>query len=246
MRGQRHQAAGEPAAVKSRRRPHSIKLVARHFWPRGFDLTPPCSSLGNIETTTGDFRAAEDHYSDAISRYRAAGREYGTVNALRGLAEVARHSGLTQTAAVMLDEALRRSIAAGYRLGEANGRLVVGAVAVETRRLDETRAQLAEAIHIYTELGDGLGDALARMRLGDVAVALWDLDTAANSYSSARAVFHRETDPIGEASATFALATVTQQPAEASELFAESSMLFDHAGIEPWATEAHLRSHSGR
>jgi tetratricopeptide (TPR) repeat protein len=201
------------------------------------------TTLGAIETSAGDLAAANRHHADALTRYEIARRNDGCVNALRGLAEVARREGRLEMATALLDEALRRSAVTGYRLGEANVRLSLAAVLLGTGRLADASEQVDTALDIYrTELNDRIGEATANMWRGEVAEAAGLREVAATSYERARTLFRADADPLGQASATFRLAAVSDG-SFAGALYAEAAALFARAGLAQWSIEARAQGH---
>jgi tetratricopeptide (TPR) repeat protein/transcriptional regulator with XRE-family HTH domain len=149
------------------------------------------ADLGDMETLTGDYRAATGHHEQALAICRDLGDRLGEANALNKLATVQQAAGDYQPATANLTSALELHRDLGDRLGEANDLNQLGVVQYQTDDSLMAAASHERALELRRVLGDKLGEAIALFRLGSVQRKTGDYPAAAASLTQALAL-HRE------------------------------------------------------
>ena len=183
------------------------------------------ADLGDIQTLTGDYRAATGHHEQALAIYRDLGDRLGEANALNKLATVQQASGEYRSATANLAAALEFHRDLGDRLGEANDLNQLGVVQYQTGDYSTATASHERALELRRLLGDELGEAIALYRLGGVQQATGDYQAAEASLVQALAL-HREVGyrfgeatvlaelgGVQQATGDYAAAAVTQEQA---------------------------------
>jgi len=184
------------------------------------------ADLGDMQTLTGDYRAATLHHEQALAICRDLGDRLGEANVLNKLATVQQASdGDYRLATANLTSALELHRGLGDRLGEANDLNQLGVVQYQTDDSLMAAASHERALELRRGLGDTLGEAIALFRLGSVQRKTGDYPAAAASLTQALAL-HREVGyRFGEATvlgelgavqrltADYASAAVTQEEA---------------------------------
>jgi tetratricopeptide (TPR) repeat protein/transcriptional regulator with XRE-family HTH domain len=183
------------------------------------------ADLGDIQTLTGDYRAATGHHQQALEIYRDLGDRLGEANALNKLATVQQASGEYRSATANLATALDLHRGLGDRLGEANDLNQLGVVQYQTGDYGTATASHEQALELRRLLGDQIGEAIALYRLGGVQQATGDFQAAEVSLVQAlalhRAVGYRfgeatvlsQLGGVQQATGDYAAAAVTQEEA---------------------------------
>jgi transcriptional regulator with XRE-family HTH domain/tetratricopeptide (TPR) repeat protein len=149
------------------------------------------ADLGDMQTLSGDYRAAAASHELALELYRALGDQLGEANALNKLATVQQVVGDCQLAAGNLAAALVLHRDLGDRLGEANDLNQIGVVHYQTEKYQLAASSHQQALELRRLLGDRLGEAIALYRLGGVQQATEDYQAATASLTRALEL-HRE------------------------------------------------------
>jgi tetratricopeptide (TPR) repeat protein/transcriptional regulator with XRE-family HTH domain len=168
------------------------------------------TDLGDMQTLSGEYRAAVGSHEQALRLYRGHGDRLGEANALDKLATVQQALGDCQLAAGNLVAALTLHRDLGDRLGEANDLNQLGVVQYQTEEYRLAAASHQEALALRRVLGDRLGEAIALWRLGCVQQATEDYQAATASLTRALEL-HREAGyRFGEATVLGQLGAVLQ------------------------------------
>jgi tetratricopeptide (TPR) repeat protein len=157
------------------------------------------ADLGDMQTLTGDYRAAIASHELALRMYRDLGERLGEANALNKLATVQQALGNDRLATANLTSALELHRSLGDRLGEANDLNQLGVVQYQTGDYLMATASHEQALELRRLLHDTLGEANALYRLGGVQQATGNYKAAAASLVRALALHRAVGYRFGEA-----------------------------------------------
>jgi tetratricopeptide (TPR) repeat protein/transcriptional regulator with XRE-family HTH domain len=167
------------------------------------------ADLGDMQTLTGDYRAATATHLQALQLFRDQGDQLGEANALNKLGTVQQAAG-DRSAVASLVQALSLHRRLSDRLGEANDLNQLGIMQFSDGEYRAATASHEQALQLCRELGDQLGEANALNRLGGVQQATGDYQAAAASLTRALQL-HRDLGyRFGEATVLSQLGAVQQ------------------------------------
>lgn len=167
------------------------------------------ADLGDMQTLTGDYRAATVTHLRALQLFRDHDDRLGEANALNKLGTVQQAAG-DPSAVASLAQALGLHRSLGDRQGEANDLNQLGIMQFDGGDYAAAAASHEQALQLSRELGDRLGEANALNRLGGVQQATGDYPAATASLTQALHL-HRDLGyGFGEATVLSQLGAVQQ------------------------------------
>jgi tetratricopeptide (TPR) repeat protein/transcriptional regulator with XRE-family HTH domain len=155
--------------------------------------------LGDMQTLSGDYRAATDTHEQALRLYHDLGDRLGEANALNKLATVQQAMGNHRPATDNLVAALALHRDLDDQLGEANDLNQLGIVQYETGEYRAAQTSHERALELRRQLGDRLGEATALLRLGALQQAAGDYPAAEASLTLALRLHRDSGYRFGEA-----------------------------------------------
>ena len=168
------------------------------------------ADLGDMQTLTGDYRAATATHEQALELYRERGDQLGEANALNKLGTVQQATGDHRAATASLIQALQLHRSRGDRLGEANDLNQLGIMQSQTGDYRAASASHEQALRLCRALGDRLGEANALNRLGGVQQVTGDYQAATSSLTQALHLHRDLRYRFGEATVLSQLGGVQQ------------------------------------
>jgi tetratricopeptide (TPR) repeat protein len=156
-------------------------------------------AAARLQADTGNIAAM-------LERAAADRRTEELANALYGLAEYWRHTGLTQPALIKIAEDAIQ--AHGSTFQQAQTWRALGDLAYYRSDYDGARAQFERALPLYQRIGDVLGEANCIRSLGNIAMDRSDHDGARAQYERALPLYQQVGDVLGEANCIHGLGEV--------------------------------------
>ncbi len=143
------------------------------------------ADLGDMQTLTGDYRAATATHEQALELYRTRGDRLGEANALNKLGTVQQATGDYRAATASLARALELHRSLSDLFGEANDLNQLGIMQFQTGDYRAATTSHEHALRLCRVLRDQLGEANALNRLGGVQQATGDYQAATLSLTQA-------------------------------------------------------------
>jgi tetratricopeptide (TPR) repeat protein len=195
--------------------------VAAAHPPDAADLDHAVSHYTQLAATTGSqvgrsggaeaaarVQADTGNIAAMLERAAAAGRIEELADAVDGLAQYWRYTGLVQPAlAALAEQAIE---AHGTALQQARTWQALGTLAYDRSDLDGARARYEQALLLYRQAGDAISEANCIKGLGDIARDRSDLDDAGARYEQALQLFRRAGSVQGEANCILGLGQVAR------------------------------------
>jgi tetratricopeptide (TPR) repeat protein len=168
------------------------------------------NELGIMQYVKGEYPAANDSLTEALTLYRGLDNKVGQANALHDLGIVRYVNDQHVDATRSLMQALTLFGDVGDRLGEANALNQLGVVQYLSDDYQSASASLTAALGRYQELGHRLGEANALTSLGIVELLMGRYANAGASLNDAMARYRDLDDRLGQAGVLTELGRVRQ------------------------------------
>lgn len=185
--------------------PEGLLTVDDELWHRLLVLETQADAHLRLGPSAAD-RAETDLRELLELEYQPAHRVV-TVNAVHGLAEVARHADDRETAVELFGHAVELARADGYRFGEARALVSLGYLTL-TVSVTGAVAHFEVAEHVAENVGDRLYAANAALGIAECWQRTRNWEAAAERAEHALAVFTAIRSPIGIGNAAARLADI--------------------------------------
>jgi tetratricopeptide (TPR) repeat protein/transcriptional regulator with XRE-family HTH domain len=169
------------------------------------------TNLGIAQLRQNRAQTADEHFQQALKRFREGGDRDGEARVLHNLSVVDHYFGSYQHAADHLQQALALYVTIGDRLGEARTASSLGIIERRQGRYGPALEHLRSAVQACRAIGDRLGEAEATLSLGIVDLRRGDWARADAHQRQALDIFCALGDRNGEAEALANLGVVASR-----------------------------------
>jgi len=203
------------------------------------DTAGRATALLNLGTTNGQlgrYRAAADHFEQALVLFRQTGDLAGQARAQGNLGNVEQLLGRYQRAAEHYAQVQALFRQAGDRTGEAYTLSNLGTVEGQLGRYGPAADHLQQALDLFREAGDRAGESYMLMGLGGIEVLLGRYGPAAEHLQQALVLCRQVGNRAGEGWTLDSLGklhTQTGEAPQALERHQQALDLFRETGDQP-------------
>jgi predicted ATPase/transcriptional regulator with XRE-family HTH domain/Tfp pilus assembly protein PilF len=173
------------------------------------------NALGNLLGDIGEYRAARQHYGEALALRRSLGDSEGVAGALNNLGLIAAWIGDYEEAMALHGESLELRRALGDTLGEAQSLSNLGDVMTASGDFDPAEAFHQESLRLRDAAQDAAGGAYAHYNLGELARLRGDDERAAHQLQESFRRFDALGDKLGIAYAQWSLGELASRQGDA-------------------------------
>jgi predicted ATPase/transcriptional regulator with XRE-family HTH domain len=173
------------------------------------------NALGNLLGDIGEYRAARQHYGEALVLRRSLGDSEGVAGALNNLGLIAAWIGDYEEAMALHGESLELRRALGDTLGEAQSLSNLGDVMTASGDFDPAEAFHQESLRLRDAAQDAAGGAYAHYNLGELARLRGDVARAELQLQESFRRFDALGDKLGIAYAQWSLGELASRQGDA-------------------------------